>query len=217
MRAAIRSNVLFTKSRLAPDHDNGKEAQAYFDLALRLITPAQPSLVAIGGKSGTGKSLLARAVAALLPPMPGAILLRSDVIRKPLLGYDPLASLPGTAYTPDVTERVYQLLVERSREIVGQGFSAVVDAAFLKRSERDDLSEVAKKLTVDFRPVFLDADLAVRVDRIKARKNDASDATPEVAAAQEDYETGKIDWPIIDASGSPEQTLARSRPVLVPV
>jgi predicted kinase len=47
----------------------------------------------------------------------------------------------------------------------------------------------------------------VRLDRIAARRNDASDATSEVATAQESYDIGRLDWPTVDASGSPEQTL----------
>jgi predicted kinase len=217
MRAAIRSNVLFTKRRLAPDQaDDAADAKAYFDLALRYIEPARPSLVAIGGKSGTGKSVLARETAPLLAPLPGAVVLRSDVIRKELFGVDPLVALPEDAYTPEVTARVYQTLLERSRQILDQGCSVVVDAAFLKQPERDELSAAAQKLDVAFHAVFLTADLDVRLDRIGARKADASDATAEIAKGQEDYETGRIDWPIVDASGSPEQTLQRSRPVLVP-
>lgn len=217
MRAAIRSNVLFTKCRLSSDKDHdAADARAYFDLALRHIEPARPSLIAIGGKSGTGKSVLARAAAPLLAPLPGAILLRSDVIRKELFGVDPLTALPENAYTPEVTALVYQTLLERSRQILDQGFSVVVDAAFLKQSERDELSTAARKLEAAFHPVFLTADLAVRLHRIGARQADASDATAEIASGQEDYEIGRIDWPVIDASGSPEQTLEQSKPVLVP-
>ena len=217
MRAAIRSNVLFTKCRLSPDEDHdAADARAYFDLARRHIEPARPSLIAIGGKSGTGKSVLAREAAPLLAPLPGAILLRSDVIRKELFGVDPLMALPEDAYTPEVTALVYRTLLERGRQILDQGFSVVADAAFLKQSERDELSTAAQKLDAAFHAVFLIADLGVRLDRIGARKADASDATAAIAAGQEDYEIGRIDWPVIDASGSPEQTLQRSRPVLVP-
>jgi aminoglycoside phosphotransferase family enzyme/predicted kinase len=216
MRAAIRSNVLFTKRRLAPDKDHDAAgAHAYFDLALRHLEPARPSLIAIGGKSGTGKTVLARETAPLLPPLPGAILLRSDVIRKELFGINPLTALPAIAYTPEVTAQVYRTLLERSRQILAQGFSVVVDAAFLKQSERDELSMAAQTLDAVFHAIFLTADLGVRLDRIGARKRDASDATAEIATSQEDYEIGTIDWTIIDASGSPEQTLERAKPILV--
>jgi uncharacterized protein len=216
MRAAIRSDVLFTKRRLTSDHDpDVTDARAYFDLALELIEPARPSLIAIGGKSGTGKSVLARKLAPLLPPLPGAILLRSDVIRKELFGAEPLAPLPQAAYNPETTTRVYQALIERSRGILDQGFSVVVDAAFLKESERNELSLAAGALDVNFRSVFLTAKLDVRLDRIRSRKNDASDATAEIAAGQDDYDIGQLNWQTIDASGSPEQTLELARPVLV--
>jgi uncharacterized protein len=217
MRAAIRSDVLFTKCRLSPDGDHdATDARAYFDLALRHLAPTKPSLIAIGGKSGTGKSVLARELAPLPSPLPGAILLRSDVIRKELFAVEPHVSLPPSAYTPEVTSRVYRTLFERSRQIVEQGFSVVVDAAFLTEAERNELSKTAKGINAKFHPVFLDAELDVRVNRIRSRKKDASDATAEIAAAQEDYDIGKIDWPIIDTSGTPEQTLERSNAVLVP-
>jgi uncharacterized protein len=215
MRAAIRSNVLFTKRRLSQEHDqDAKDALAYFDLALRHIEPTRPMMIAIGGKSGTGKSVLARQAATLLPPPPGAVVFRSDVIRKQLFGIAPLASLPEAAYSSEVTARVYRTLFDRSRQTLEQGLCVVVDAAFLKESERNELSKVAAQTGAEFRPVFLTTDLAIRLSRIRSRTNDASDATTEVAAGQEDYEIGKVDWPIVDASGSPAQTLERSRAFL---
>ncbi|HEY2884617.1 MAG TPA: AAA family ATPase, partial [Rhizomicrobium sp.] len=192
MRAAIRANVLFTKCRLTPDSGNdAADAKAYFDLALKHLEPARPSLIAIGGMSGTGKSVLAREVAALIPPLPGAVILRSDVIRKELFGVDPLTPLPGSAYAPDVTERVYRMLVDRARQAIDQGFSVIIDAVFLRETERNELS--AEAVNADFRPVFLTADLAVRLGRIGSRKRDASDATGEVAAGQEGYDLGRLD------------------------
>jgi len=215
IRAAIRSHVLFTKSEQSPNTGIAPEAGSYFDLALQLLKLVRPSLIAIGGKSGTGKSVLARDVAAQVPPLPGAVILRSDVIRKELFGVDPLETLPQAAYTPDVTARVYGVMLERSREVIAQGFSVIVDAAFLQEAERDELSAETRNMNADFRPVFLDAELVVRLERIGARRHDASDATGAVAAEQEGYGIGRIDWPIVDASGSPEQTLQRSAPLLL--
>jgi aminoglycoside phosphotransferase family enzyme/predicted kinase len=216
IRAAIRANVLFTKCRLSPGnaHD-ARDASDYFNLAIEHLTPVRPSLVAIGGKSGTGKSVLAREAASLMSPLPGAVLLRSDVIRKELFGVDPLVVLSEAAYSQAVTECVYRELLDRARLIIGQGFSVIVDAAFLRESERNELSAEALKMKADFRPLFLNADLATRLARIGSRKRDASDATREVATGQEDYDLGRLNWPIVDASGTPEQTLARSKAFLV--
>jgi len=216
MRAAIRANVLLTKARLSPEHHDTRDARADFDLALKHIEAAKPSLIAIGGKSGTGKSVLAREAAALLAPLPGAVVLRSDVIRKELFGIEPLAALPATAYSSEFTARVYQALLERSRQTLEQGFSVIIDAAFLKESEREALSQAAGEMDAEFRPLFLTADLGIRLDRIRSRRNDASDATPDVAVGQEDYEVGRVDWPVVDASASPEQTLERSRALIAP-
>ena len=63
----------------------------------------------------------------------------------------------------------------------------------------------------DSRGLFLTADLATRVARVGARAHDASDADAAVARAQESYEIGALDWTVIDASGPPAETLARTR------
>jgi aminoglycoside phosphotransferase family enzyme/predicted kinase len=215
IRAAIRALVLLTRCEQSPgDVQDLMDAKSYFDLALSFLEPARPSLVAIGGRSGTGKSVLARHAAPRIEPLPGAVILRTDVIRKQLCGVDPLARLPQSAYTAEITARVYRTLHERAGEVIAQGFSVILDAAFLREAERDGLAADARTMAADFRPIFLDADLAVRVKRIASRKHDASDATGEVATEQESYDIGRLDWPVVDASGSPEQTLERSLPPL---
>jgi uncharacterized protein len=211
IRAAIRSHVLFTKHEQSADDDStAAQAKAYFDLALRLIGPAETSFMAIGGRSGTGKTVLARSLAGLLEPPPGAVLLRSDVIRKELFGVNEFSPLPETAYGPDVSTRVYRAMTDRAHEILDQGFSVMLDAAFLREGERDAVSRTAHEIGARFRPIFLTADPAIRLSRVATRKRDASDATPDVAAHQEDIDIGQLSWTTIDASGSPEETLERS-------
>ena len=216
IRSAIRSHVLFTKCEQKPDDESAAQANSYFGLALRLLEPTRPSLIAIGGKSGTGKSVLARDVAGLIAPPPGAVVLRSDVIRKQLFGVDPLAKLPASAYGPEVTARVYKTMRKSAGAIVSQGYSVIVDAAYLQDAAREELATAARQMAADFRPLFLDADLAVRLTRIGSRRNDASDANRDVAELQESYDLGRQDWPIVDASGSPGQTLQRSLAHLLP-
>ena len=72
----------------------------------------------------------------------------------------------------------------------------------------------ASALGVPFHGLFLDADLATRVARVGARSGDASDADAAVAHTQESYDLGALDWARVDASGTPDQTLARAQAAL---
>lgn len=212
MRAAIRAHVLFTRSEQATGGDAAKaEAKRYFDLAARLIAPKPPQLVAIGGLSGTGKSVLARGLAGTIAPPPGAVIIRSDVVRKRLFGVDENTALPGTAYQPGTSARVYEALSETARRVLGQGCSVILDASFMQEAQRTALSRLASEHHAHLTGLFLMADLAVRLARVTERKHDASDATRDVAMKQEGAAIGVMDWHVVDASGSSEDTLRRSR------
>ena len=247
MRAAIRAKV--TAARLdqvtpspLPESEREGERSAierrtrkYFEFARGLIAPPAPVLIAVGGLSGTGKSLLARALApapvliavgglsgtgksllarALAPaiaPVPGAVVLRSDVERKSLLGKDEHDQLPEQGYAPALTARVYATIADKARRVVAAGHSAIVDAVFARPQEREVMARSAEALGVRFWGLFLTADLKTRLARVGTRSRDASDADAAVVRIQEDYELGPLDWVCIDASGSPEATLALAR------
>ena len=150
-------------------------------------------LVAVGGLSGSGKSLLARALAPHIPPAPGAVVLRSDVERKAMYGKDEHDKLPVDAYSPAVTARVYAVIADKARRAVEAGHSAIVDAVFARPQERVVMGRSAQALGVPFRGFFLDADLATRVARVGARSRDASDADASVTRSQESYDLGALD------------------------
>jgi uncharacterized protein len=208
LRAAIRANVLLARlGRNSPQERVMKPARAYFELAQLTIRPPAPMLVAIGGLSGTGKSVLARAVAPSVMPQPGAVVLRTDVLRKQLFKVGETDRLPKSAYRPEITGQIYETLVQRAIRILSQGHSVVVDAVFAHETERRAICDAAWKLNVRFVGLFLVTDLATRLSRVGRRKRDASDATPEIAGLQEKYNIGAVDWVVIDASGTPEQTL----------
>jgi aminoglycoside phosphotransferase family enzyme/predicted kinase len=213
LRAAIRANVLLSRLDQAGDDkaDVMRSARAYFDLARQAIHPLAPTLLAVGGLSGTGKSVLARALAPSIMPLPGAVVLRSDVLRKQLFGVGATDKLPATAYQPETTAKVYEALLQRAVRILLLGHSAVVDAVFADQAERAGISDAARTLKIRFVGFFLVTDLATRQHRVNSRRDDASDATPEIAETQEKYSIGAIDWAVIDASGAPEQTLERCR------
>jgi predicted kinase len=211
LRSAIRAHVLL--ARLGRNSRDNREtmqsARAYFELARLTIAPEAPVLIAVGGLSGTGKSLLARALAPSVLPEPGAVVLRSDVLRKQLFKVSETERLPENAYRPEITEQIYEILVQRAVRILSQGHSAVVDAVFAHETERNAIRDAARRLNVRFVGLFLVTDLATRQSRVDHRQRDASDATPEIAGLQEKYDIGNVDWAVIDASGTPEHTLQR--------
>lgn len=217
MRAAIRARVTAPRLEQAQAHKRpaiARTARAYFDFAARAIAPPAPALIAVGGLSGTGKSRLARMLAPAIEPMPGAVIVRSDVERKSLFGIEEAEKLPPDAYTEAVTARVYASLAEKARRIVAAGHSVIVDAVFAQPYERAAIAEMARSANFALHGLFLTADVATRVSRVGSRVRDASDADAAVAQAQESYDLGRLDWRPVDASGTPETTLMRAKAAL---
>ena len=90
-------------------------ARDYLERALAYLDPPPARLVALGGVSGTGKSTLARQLAPELGPAPGAVVLRSDVVRKRLHGVAPGDRLPPVAYRKEASRAVYDALAAARR------------------------------------------------------------------------------------------------------
>lgn len=90
VRAAIRAHVCASQSRDA-------DARAFLALAIELLRPGVPQIVAIGGYSGSGKSTVAAALADAVGSPPGARILNTDRIRKALRGVEPTEQLPPSA------------------------------------------------------------------------------------------------------------------------
>lgn len=213
VRAAIRAKVTAARRKHASAREKlSREARSYADLARDLLKPANARLVAIGGLSGTGKSLLARTLAPEIMPAPGAVVLRSDVERKAMFGVAETETLPKSAYAAEATAKVYATLAAKARRVVAAGCSVIVDAVFALPGERADIAKAAD--SADFSGLFLTTDLQSRLERIGARTGDASDANAAVVQDQEKFELGRINWAKVDASGTPEETIIRAKVAL---
>lgn len=210
LRAGIRAMVGQQKAELRGVHDVPAEAVSYLTAALGYLQPSAPVMVAVGGRSGTGKSTLGAALAPKLGPAPGALHLRSDLERKALFGVSETERLAPATYTREASERVYAVLLEKARLALAARHAVVVDAVSGTPEEQAALKAMASDAGVTFHGLWLDAPVDVLVSRVERRVGDASDATADVVRAQESRLTRPAAWHAVDASGTPADTLRRA-------
>jgi len=217
-RAVIRAHVSASTARRHGETDAGKssreQSRRYLDLALRLLQPASPRLIAIGGFSGTGKSTLAYHLAPELGGSPGARVLRSDVIRKRLQGVPPETKLPPEAYRTEVTRQVYETLMRKSGQALAAGATVIADAVFSDPAERAAIEQVARGASVGFAGLWLEAPAAILEARVRGRRSDASDADVAVLRRQLERSTGPMTWRRVDAAGAFADAVANARQAL---
>ena len=216
-RAAIRAMVAADRARGESGDTRATtiaHAAETLALAASYLSPPPPRLLAIGGFSGTGKTSLAARLAPRLLPAPGAIHLRSDVLRKQLAGVTPLTRLPPEAYTPEARRRIYSAMVEKSRAVLGAGHSVIVDAVFDRPDERAAFEALARETAARFDGFWLEAPSALLAQRVAARTGDASDATPDVVDAQLRAGAGPVSWLRLDTGGSRDAVAAKAAALL---
>lgn len=189
-RACVRGKVdsllaLDQNAAAATRATAAARARQYFNLALGYLAP--PTLVLTCGLMGVGKSVLARQLATAL----GAVQLRSDVVRKEMVGIDPLTAVPESfgsgLYNASSSVATYERLLEQAKAELTAGHSVVVDASFVRRSDRTLFRAAASDLGHPCLLLHLSCPPALTMLRLHARHThggDPSDGRPELIAAQ---------------------------------
>jgi hypothetical protein len=184
-RALVRCKI----SCLRGDADDQVEALDYLAQCQHHLLDARVQLIVIGGLPGTGKSTLARGLGDEL----GWPVLRSDEIRKEQVGLDPRQRSPAPyregIYSQATTETTYAALLGQARALLANGLSVILDASFSKARWRTEATALAKEKHADLtelRCLLPDDTAAARLAQRAANGDDASDATPALAAAMVD-------------------------------
>ncbi len=209
LRASVRAHVSAERARRTRRGADAALAHDYLALAEALLEPVPPRLIAIGGRSGTGKSMLARWLAPRIGGAPGARVLRSDVLRKRLAGVTLDTRLPPDHYTAETARAVYGHLGTMALDALCAGVSVIADAAFLTLAERRAIAGPARDLAVPFTGLWLETGEQIRRARVAQRAGDVSDANPAVVRLQSRRRIGSLEnWHRVRAGRPPHEVAA---------
>ena len=191
-RAMVRAKVAVMRARQLNqvqrlDARQIEPAQAYLRLAEQLRQSKQRKLWITHGVSGSGKTTGSQKIVE----QQAAIRIRSDVERKRLFMTsrpDRDDHAPGEGmYSPTASEATYNRLHDTAKTILQSGFDVVVDATFLKQSDRQHFRRLAEHEGAEFRIQDFQVDeetLKQRITHRRSKNNDASDATLEILKIQ---------------------------------
>lgn len=197
VRAGVRAHV-------SAHSDDPAAGRAYVEAAIRHLSPPPPVLAAVGGLSGSGKSHFSRTVAPALGASPGAVILRTDEIRKRLMNLPPTRTLPPEAYTAQSQALAYDTMLDNARALLKAGRAVVLDATFIEPVLRARAEALAAECGAPFHGAWMDAPLEVLEARVAGRTGDASDATVAVMRDQAARLRQPIGWPKVEATAATE-------------
>ena len=164
------------------------EARRYLALARDIAHAPAPQLVITHGLSGSGKTFASTQWLAL-EPTGRAVRLRSDVERKRLHGMGAQAAsgsgLNSGIYSPQSHGDTYASLLARARRLLAEGWSVLVDAAFLRAAERAAFAALAAEQGVPFHILACEASAEVLRQRISERQAHGADASEATLAVLE--------------------------------
>lgn len=180
-RAMVRAKVACFRLSQAAERNlkssDALEFEKYLRLALSYTQPQPqpPALFITHGLSGSGKSTLS---APLVEPL-AAIRIRSDRERLRMIGKttrsEEATAIGEGVYSRDTTRQTYEKLAELAEAVLQFGYTAIIDATFLERQQRELFKQLADRLGVPMLILFFRADADVLRQRIRDRQRAGSD------------------------------------------
>lgn len=169
-----------------PTIDEATKAQAsqtaahYYRLAWDVVQPQTGRLYLMAGLSGSGKSTTAREIAR----QTGAIHLRSDAVRKHLAGVPLQQRGDQSLYSPEMTQKTYDRLMDLGLTLAKAGFTVILDAKYDRVALRQPALDQAQQAGFPIHILHCDAPQAVLEQRVQQRSGDIADATVAVLQQQ---------------------------------
>jgi uncharacterized protein len=156
-------------------------AKNYYYQAWEYTRQRQGRLIMLSGRSGSGKSTLGKQIAQQVD----GIQLRSDAVRKHLGGIPLLSKGDDSLYTPAMTDRTYQQVLELADKLAAQGWTAILDAKYDRQSLRAPVVDLAADRGLFLQIFHCTAPENVLRDRLAQRTGDIADATVDLLASQQ--------------------------------
>jgi predicted kinase len=160
--------------------DCTKTAARYYQLAWEYTRSQQGRLILMAGLSGSGKSTAACHLRQKL----GAVHIRSDAVRKHLAGVPLTQCASAEVYSPEMTQKTYDRLLNFGISLAAQGYSVILDAKYDRQELRQSIIARATAEQLLLHICHCTAPTSVLQQRLFIRSNDISDATADLLAKQ---------------------------------
>ena len=183
VRAKVTSFLLDDPNIPEVDKEQAaKVAANYYYLAWKYTqVPQIGKIILMAGLSGAGKSTVGRYIAKTLQ----GIHLRSDAVRKHLGGISLESKGGADLYTPAMTTKTYDRLLELGLLLASQGFTVVLDAKYDRQALRSQAISAANQRQIPVHIYYCTAPLEVLSDRLQQRVGDVADATADLLQQQQ--------------------------------